>query len=90
MQVEAGPQTGNRASARLVIALALTHCLLQPSREQGTDGGAFLGSKNASFLEEIRFDFQRDISLHVCTYSRAAQVYVLYAESSTGICSLNG
>ena len=79
MQVEAGPQTGHGAPARLVIALALAHCLLQPSREQGADGSAFLGSKNASFLEEIGFDFQRDISLHIRTYSRVAQVYVLYS-----------
>lgn len=85
MQVESSPQTSHSTPARLVIPLALAHCLLQPGSEQGADGGAFLGSENASFLEEIGFNFQRDIRLHACTYFRVAQVYVLYTGNSSGI-----
>jgi hypothetical protein len=85
MQVEARPQTGQGTSARLVKSIALAHCLLQPGREQGADGGAFLGSENASFPQEIYFNFQRDIGLHGCTHSRVAQVYVLYLGNSSGI-----
>ena len=86
MEVETRPQPGEGTAAGLVIALALAQFLLQPAREQGAYGGAFLGSENASFLEEIGFNFQRDISFcafHACTYFRVAQFYVPYSENSS-------
>src|SRR5437879_617883 len=66
-----------------MIPLALAHCLLQPGRKQGTNGGAFLGSENTSFPQKFRFDFQCNIGLHICTYSRAALFYVLSSGRST-------
>src|SRR5882762_10482009 len=66
-----------------MIPLALAHCLLQPGSKQGTNGGAFLGSENTSFPQKFRFDFQCNIGLHICTYSRAALFYVLSSGRST-------
>jgi hypothetical protein len=86
MEVETRPQPGQGTAAGLVIALALAHFLLQPAREQGADGGPFLGSENASLLEEIGFNFQGDIrfcSLHACTYFRVARFYVLRLGNSS-------
>jgi len=83
MQVEAGPQTSHGSLPRLVIFRSLANCLLQPGREQGTDGGALLGSENASFLEEVGFNLQRNIGFHIRTYSRVAQFYVHYWRNSS-------
>lgn len=86
MEVETGPQPCEGTAAGLVIALALAHFLLQPAREQGAYGGAFLGSENASLLEEVSFNFQGDIrfrGFHVCTYFRVARFYVLNLENSS-------
>ena len=86
MEVETRPQPGEGTAASLVIALALAHFLLQPAREQGAYGGAFLGSENASLLEEIGFNFQSDIrfcAFHECTHFRVARFYVLHSEDST-------
>jgi hypothetical protein len=58
----------------LVIALTLTHFLLQPAREQAAYGGAFLGSENASLLEEIGFNFQGDIRFVVFMPARIFRV----------------
>jgi hypothetical protein len=47
-------------------------------------GGAFLGSENASLLEEIGFNFQSDIrvcAFHGCTYFRVARFYVLHSKN---------
>jgi hypothetical protein len=66
-----------------MIPLALAHRLLQPGSKQGTNGGAFLGSENTSFPQKFRFDFQCNIGLHICTYSRAALLYVLSSRRST-------
>src|SRR5437879_10754837 len=66
-----------------MIPLALAHCLLQPGSKQGTNGGAFLGSENTSFPQKFRFDFQCNIGLHICTYSRAAVFCVLSSRRST-------
>src|SRR5437879_7516504 len=66
-----------------MIPLALAHCLLQPGSKQGTNGGAFLGSENTSFPQKFRFDFQCNIGLHICTYSRAALFCVLSSGRST-------
>ncbi len=86
MEVETRPQPGEGTAAGLVIALTLAHFLLQPAREQGAYGGAFLGSENASLLEEIGFNFQSDIrfcAFHGCTYFCVARFYVLNSESSS-------
>ena len=86
MEVETRPQPGEGTAAGLVIALALAHFLLQPAREQGAYGGAFLGSENSSLLEELGFNFQGDIrfcSLHACTYFRVARFYVLRSGNSS-------
>ena len=86
MEVETRPQPGEGTAAGLVIALALAHFLLQPAREQGAYGGAFLGSENASLLEELGFNFQGDIRfccLHGCTYFRVARFYVLHSKNSS-------
>jgi hypothetical protein len=69
-----------------VIALPLAHFPFQPAREQGAYGGPFLGSENASLLEEISFNFQGDIrfcGFHGCTYFRVARFYVLHLENSS-------
>ena len=81
MEVETRPQPGEGTAAGLVIALALAHFPLQPAREQGVYGGAFLGSENASLLEEIGFNFQGDIrfcGFHAFMYFRVARFYVLH------------
>ena len=86
MEIEARPQPGEDSAAGLMIPLALAHFLLQSAREQGANGGAFLGSENASLLEEIGFNFQGDIrfcSFHGCTYFRVARFYVLHSENSS-------
>ena len=86
MEVETRPQPGEGTAAGLVIALALAQFLLQPAREQGAYGGPFLGSENASLLEEIGFNFQGDIrfcGFHACTYFRVARFYVLRSENSS-------
>ena len=57
MELETHPQVCEGTAAGLVIALALAHFLLQPAREQRADGGALLGSENASLSEEISFNF---------------------------------
>jgi hypothetical protein len=91
MEVETRPQPGEGTAAGLVIALALAHFLLQPARKQGAYGGAFLGSENASLLEEIGFNFQSDIrfcAFHVCTYFRVARFYVPCLEDSTLSCRM--
>ncbi len=88
MEVESRPQPGEGTAAGLVIALALAHFLLQPAREQGAYGGAFLGSENARLLEEIGFNFQSNIrscAFHGRTYFRVAQFYVLHSENSSMI-----
>jgi hypothetical protein len=86
MEVEARPEPGEGTAAALVIALALAHFLLQPAREQGAYGGAFLGSENASLLEEIGFNFQGDVrfcGFHGCTHFRVARSCVLHSENSS-------
>ncbi len=86
MEVKTRPQPGKGTAAGLVIALALAHFLLQPAREQGAYGGAFLGSENPSLLEEIGFNFQSDVrffGFHVCTYFRVARVYVFHPNNSS-------
>ncbi len=86
MEVETRPQPGEGTAAGLVISLALAHFLLQPAREQGAYGGAFLGSENPSLLEEIGFNFQSDIrffGFHACTYCCVARVYVFHANNSS-------
>lgn len=82
MEVETRPQPGEGTAAALVIALALAHFPLQPARQQDAYGDAFLGSENASLLEEISFNFQGDIrfcGFHACTYFRVARFYVLHS-----------
>src|SRR5437660_12350932 len=82
-QVKTPPKTGQGTPARLMIALALAHCLLQPGSKQGTNGRAFLGSENTSFPRKLRFDSQCNIGLHICTYSRVALFYVLISGRPT-------
>src|SRR5438132_8604403 len=72
-----------------MIPLALAHCLLQPGSKQGTNGGAFLSSENTSFPQKLRFDFQCNLGLHICTYSRAALFYVLSSGRSTASTALS-
>ena len=89
MEVETRPQPGEGTAAGLVIALALAHFLLQPAREQGAYGGAFLGSENARLLEKIGFNLQRDIRLcgfHSCTHLCVARSYVLHSGNSSMVC----
>src|SRR5260370_34526883 len=73
-----------------MIPLALAHCLLQPGGKQGTNAGAFLGSEYTSFPQKFRFDFQCNIGLHICTYSRAALFYVLRSGRSTASTASRG
>jgi len=79
MEIKTRPQPGEGTAAGLVIALTLAHFLLQPGREQGAYGSTLLGSKNASLLEKISFNFQGDIrfcGFHSCTVYRVARSYV--------------